>query len=134
MEKRTCLSCGGILIGRSDKRYCSDQCRFIANYKVKQKTQKSILDTNRILRKNRSILHSLCPHGKTIVRKEVLESLGYNINFFTSLFITAEKQVYYLCYDYGWLPIIERGKEKALIVGRQDYMNGVDPWRRLRNR
>jgi hypothetical protein len=71
----------------------------------------------------------LCPIGKVVVRKEVLVAMGYEVAVFSSLFVTSNKQVYYICYDYAFTPLLERNVEKALIVTRQDYMNGWDPWR-----
>jgi hypothetical protein len=64
-----------------------------------------------------------------VVRKEVLVAMGYEVAVFSSLFVTSNKQVYYICYDYAFTPLLEHNVEKALIVTRQDYMNGWDPWR-----
>jgi len=84
---------------------------------------------NKALRKNRSILKTLCPAGKAVVRKELLVALGYDVKVFSSLFLTSNKQVYYICYDYAFMPIVEHNVEKALIVTRQDYMGSWDPWK-----
>lgn len=75
------------------------------------------------------ILKTLCPEGKSVVRKDVLDNLGYRTDLFTSLFMTSKKQIYYLCYDYGFTPIIERGIHKVLIISRQPYMSPWDPWK-----
>ena len=93
--------------------------------------QRTLLLTNQALRKNRTILKTLCPQGKATVRKEILLSMGFSLNAFTSIFVTRSKQVYYLCYDYGYTPVMEGQIEKALIVSRQEYMNDLDPWRFL---
>jgi predicted nucleic acid-binding Zn ribbon protein len=123
MSARKCPVCGSPLTGRIDKKYCSDQCRHISNNKIKHATQRTAMEINKTLGKNRSILKKLCPTGKTSVRKELLVAMGYDVTVFSSLFLTNRKNVYYLCYDYGFTPLIERGIEKALIVTRQSYMS-----------
>lgn len=129
MNMRTCPVCQSVLTGRMDKKYCSDQCRSLANNKNKMEAQRTLLLTNQVLRKNRTILKTLCPQGKATVRKEVLLSMGFSVDAFTSIFVTRYKQVYYLCYDYGYTPIMEGTIEKALIISRQEYMTNLDPWR-----
>ncbi len=75
------------------------------------------------------ILKILCPEGMTTVRKEVLLKMGFDPSVFTTLFITTKKQVYYLSYDYGFTPLMEKGIERALIVHKQNYMTNLDPWK-----
>jgi predicted nucleic acid-binding Zn ribbon protein len=132
MNTRTCPICQEPIFGRTDKIYCGDQCRALANNKKKMESQYFLIVTNQILRKNRTILKTLCPQGKATVRKEVLISMGFNLNNFTSIFVTGPKQVYYMSYDYGYLPIMEGQTEKALIISRQDYMKDWDPWKFLK--
>lgn len=63
------------------------------------------------------------------MRKEVLDTMGYDVKVFSSLFVTSNKEVYYICYDYAFTPLLENNVKKALIVTKQDYMNMWDPWR-----
>jgi hypothetical protein len=88
-----------------------------------------VLDINKQLRHNRSILRKLCPAGSSVVRKEVLDAMDYRADLFTSLYMNDKKQVYYLCYDYGVLPLIQKNVPKALIVSKQSYMEPWSPWR-----
>ena len=129
MNTRPCPVCQIPILGRADKKYCSDQCRAVANNGKKLKTQQILLTINQRLRKNRTILKTLCPYGKATVRKEVLMAMGFEFDFFTSIFVTNTKQVYYLCYDFAYSPIMEGEIEKALIVSRQQYMQPWDPWK-----
>lgn len=128
MINRLCPSCGQIIVGRTDKKYCCDQCRSMANKSARMSSESIIQSTNQILRKNRSILKTLCPVGKAIVRKEVLEAMHYDLNIFSSIYLTRKKQTYYFCYDYGFTPIIDKGIPKALIVTRQSYTEPLNPW------
>lgn len=68
------------------------------------------------------------------MRKEVLLAMGFQFDFFTSIFVTNTKQVYYLCYDFAYSPIVEREIEKALIVTRQEYMKNWNPWKSVNNK
>ncbi|MBK0403716.1 hypothetical protein I5M27_12015 [Adhaeribacter sp. BT258] len=120
-EHRKCAQCSNILIGRSDKRFCSEQCRSEChNHKKLQNTsEKKILQVNAILRKNRSILKMASPQGKTTVPRQILELAGFNFTYFTNLYRTNRGNTYYFCYDYGYLLLPE---DKILIVNQQAYM------------
>ena len=133
MPAKSCPVCGGAIVGRSDKIYCSDACRFRVNNAAKSESEKPILTTNAVLRKNRSILKSLCPEGTTMVLREVLISMGYNVGYFTSIYITQRRDVYYLCYDYGFTPLIKDGMARALII-RPDNMVFRDPWQYVKEK
>ena len=127
-SSKICPVCGDTFQGRSDKKYCSDQCRATANNRNRQQSEREILETNKKLRKNRTILKTLCPVGKATVRKSVLDSMGYDYSVFSSLYMPNSGNLYYLCYDYGFSPIVQKGVERALIISRQPYMKGWEPW------
>jgi hypothetical protein len=101
----------------------------MANNKYKIQSERPILDINKTLRKNRSILKKLCPVGKAVVRKDVLDAMGYDVTVFSSLYLTSNKQLYYICYDYAFTPLVEHTIEKALIVTKQEFMNFWNPWK-----
>lgn len=127
-EQRKCVQCGKRLSGRSDKRFCDDYCRNSYNNQNKRDDQRYILEVNSIIRRNRRILKSLCPVGKATVRKDVLDTMRYDFRYFSSIYKSSSKQVYFICYDYAFSPIKEtkpNGKvvNKALIVQKQDYFD-----------
>ena len=125
-----CKECGKTLHGRLDKRFCDSYCRNAFNNKVKRTDEQYIMEINRVLRKNRRILKTLSPIGKSTVRKEVLDAMGYDFNTFSSMYRASKSRVYYLCYEFAFNPIIDdRGIEKAVIVNRQDYMGKWQPWK-----
>ncbi len=121
IQAGTCSQCSGVLVGRSDKRYCSDLCRHQANNSLKQQNQgeRRILQVNAALRKNRSILRHLSPKGKTTVPRQYLELAGFDFHYLTQLYRTKKGNTYYFCYDYGYLLLEE---EKVLIVSWQPDM------------
>lgn len=120
MEKH-CLACQNKFQGRFDKKYCSDECRFIANNEKRRENpeEKLILTVNSILRKNRSILKNLNPEGKTTVRKEYLVLQGFDFRYHTHQFQTRQGNLYHFCYEFGYLLLAQ---EKVLIVNWQPYM------------
>jgi hypothetical protein len=129
METMKCLACHKELRGRSDKKFCDAQCRSMHHNRNKPSHERIIQQTNKILRKNRSLLAHFCPSGKSTVKKDVLASLGYKLDKYTDVF-PFSKGVYFFCYDYGYLPIQEKGQDKMLIVQKQDYMSNLNfnPW------
>jgi len=114
-----CITCGEIIVGRSDKKYCSDQCRYIFNNKTKRKNEKLILDINKILRKNRRILQQVNPEGKTTIRTEYLSKMGFDFRYYTHTYVTKNKNEYRFCYEFGYFKI---DNIKTLIINWQPYM------------
>ncbi|WP_036678890.1 hypothetical protein [Daejeonella oryzae] len=121
MEKRSCLFCNDDLKGRSDKRFCTDQCRASYNNQNRAESEKVIQQVNQVLRRNRTILKTLNPAGMSVIRKEFLEERHFNFKYFTSLFKTKEGNEYWFCYDMGYMYLDE---DKVRIVGHQKYMKG----------
>ena len=117
----TCQVCGQAFLGRSDKKYCSDQCRAVLNNRRKKTDagECMILDLNRILRKNRSILKIMSPLGKTTTRQEYLVLQGFDFRYHTHQYQTRTGNTYYFCYDFGYLLL---PGEKVLLVNWQPYM------------
>ena len=109
-----CMFCGDVIVGRSDKKFCNSNCRNTFNNRTRQDCEKLILETNRILRKNRSILKTLSPVGKSTVLKDYLLKLDFDFKYHTHSFKTNHGNTYKYCYEYGYLEI-EDGK-KILIV------------------
>lgn len=128
---KICLECGKELRGRADKKFCDTNCKAAYNNRNKSLGEEMIRHTNIVLRHNRRILRTLCPEGKSTVRKSVLEQMGYRFKFFTDIYRSSKGGVYYLCYDYGFTAIKEGTKEKAVIIKRQDYMDEMEynPWK-----
>lgn len=116
---KKCSECGSQIIGRADKKFCSDQCRAIYNNRLKSDKEKDVLRINSILRKNRSILKKYSPVGKTTVRKEILVAEMFNFNFFTHIYRAKNGNTYFFCYEYGYMPV---DGNKILIVNWQGYM------------
>ena len=105
MEKRRCLECEEFIIGRSDKKFCSDQCRNTFNNRMNSDHTNLVRNINNVLRKNRRILQELNPTDKAKVYKDKLLEKGFNFNHFTSIYTTKKGSTYFFCYEYGYLQL-----------------------------
>jgi len=125
-----CLECGNPVYGRSDKKFCDVDCRNAYNNNVQRDHEIYITSVNKSLRKNRKILKNLSPIGKSTIRKEILDALGYDFNVFSSMYRTSKGNIYYLNYDYGYCPITDdKGIRRAIIIQIQKYMGNWKPWK-----
>lgn len=106
-EKKKCLECEEPIVGRSDKRFCSDQCRNSYNNRLNSDANIFVRNTINILRKNRRILQELNPTGKTKINRDKLLEKGFNPNFHTHTYTTQKGDTYIYCFEYGYLPIAE---------------------------
>ena len=120
MKKRKCIECGYEFFGRSDKKFCSDQCRNTYNNKLKRDVNNYVRNINNTLRKNRRILESLNPKGKAKVHKNKLMLNGFNFDYFTNVYKTKSGKIYYFCYEQGYLPI--EGDYFALVI-KSEYVD-----------
>lgn len=110
---KECLECGDKIIGRTDKKFCSDACRNSYNNTINKDSKNLIRNTNNRLRKNYRILESLNPEQKTKVSRGKLIEKSFDFNYFTSIYTTKVGTVYYFVYDQGYLPI--EGDYYALV-------------------
>lgn len=116
---KKCPVCLDNIQGRSDKKFCSDQCRSTFNNQHKKENEKIIQSVNKVLRKNRTILQIYNPEGMTTIRKEILEVAGFNFKYFTSIYKTKTGEQYFFVYDYGYQFL---NQDKIRIVTHQKYM------------
>lgn len=116
-EKRLCPVCKDEIIGRVDKKFCSDQCRNTYNNEKYSMNNTLIQKVNRVLKKNYSVLESLNKSGKTKVNRSKLLQEGFDFNYFTSIYKTQKGGIYYYCYDQGYLSLSD---DLYLLIKRED--------------
>ncbi|MGG8496396.1 hypothetical protein ACQY1Q_08270 [Tenacibaculum sp. TC6] len=102
---KNCLECGEKVVGRIDKKFCSDYCRNAFNNKVNKESKNLIRNTNNRLRKNYKILSELNTSGKTKVTRRKLFDKGFDFNFITTLYTTKTGNTYFYVYDQGYLEL-----------------------------
>lgn len=105
-EKKKCLECGSEIMGRIDKKFCSDGCRNAYHNKTKPESKNLIRNINNRLRKNYKVLDSFkLTDGKTRIPKTRLLDKNFDFNFITNLYTTKKGTTYYFVYDLGYLPL-----------------------------
>ncbi|MFN8259105.1 MAG: hypothetical protein U0W24_25675 [Bacteroidales bacterium] len=121
-KQRTCPECGDKLLGRADKKFCSDQCRNSYNNRLNSDTSNTVRNINNILRKNRRILQELNKQsGKTMVSKETLIKKGFDFTYLTHTYKTQKGFTYHFCYEQGYLYLED--KSLYLLVTSKDKEN-----------
>jgi len=99
---KKCLDCGDTLRGRTDKKFCSDQCRNNYNNRLNRDSNNFVRNVHGLLRKNRRILADLYSEGKIKIHKDALFALGYNFSFFTHIIETSQGHKFHYCFEYGY--------------------------------
>jgi len=103
--KKNCPECGKDIIGRQDKKFCSDYCRNAFNNKINRDSKNLIRNTNNRLRRNYKTLSDLNTTGKTKISKAKLLNNNFDFSVFTSIYTTKTGNIYYYVYDQGYLPL-----------------------------
>ena len=101
---RNCRFCNSPLQGRSDKKFCNNNCRNFYHNKNKSRRRSSIRKINIILKRNFKILEKLYGDSRktpTVEEAEILE-MNFDLTYSThSVTDKAGRKVTY-CYDYGY--------------------------------
>ena len=116
MENRKCIECGTPVVGRIDKKFCSDHCRNAYNNRVNKDSKNLIRNINNRLRKNYKVLSELNTSGKTKVSRARLYDKGFDFQLFTSIYKTKTGNTYFYIYDQGYLSL---ENELFLLIKRE---------------
>ena len=106
---KNCLECHEKIVGREDKKFCSDGCRNAYNNKMNKDHTNLMRNINNKLRKNYRILTELNPEGKTKTTKNKLISKGFDFDLITSVYTTKTGNTYYFVYDQGYMTVENEG-------------------------
>ena len=119
VANKTCLTCGKIVRGRSDKKFCDDYCRNNYNNQLKAGDNNYVRNINNMLRKNRRILHEILSCNEAIAKttKDKLVHDGFRFNYITHTYTNHKGNTYFFCYDYGYLPLEQ---DWFLVVRRKE--------------
>ncbi len=117
--RNNCIECNEEFIGRSDKKFCSTECRSTYNNRLNSDSSNFMRNINNILRKNRRILAELNPKGKIKIHRDKLIERGFKFSYFTNIYKTKNGNTYHFCYDQGYL---ELEKNMFTLVVRQSYV------------
>jgi predicted nucleic acid-binding Zn ribbon protein len=113
--KKVCPVCGSAIIGRIDKKFCSDQCRNEFNNNQNRESNAKMRRVNLALKKNRRILEELKASGKYTVSRIRLEVRGFDFRYLTSYHTARNGETLFYCYDHGYLNL---NKDLVMVVQR----------------
>lgn len=99
---KTCLECADKIVGREDKKFCSDSCRNAYNNKINKDSTNFMRNVNNKLRKNYRILCELNSEGKSTTTRDKMMLKGFDFEFFTNILQTKTGNTYYFLYDQGY--------------------------------
>ena len=118
-REKKCVECNKPLKGRTDKKFCDDFCRNSFNNKLNSDTNGYVRSINNILRKNRRILEEALPSSEEMVKitRSKLIERGMLFKYFTHTYSNKKGNIYYFCYEYGYL-LLEA--DWVLIVKRKE--------------
>lgn len=114
---KKCKICKAILKGRSDKKFCSIECKNFYHLSLRRATNDVAKSIDLILHRNRAILIEIL--GKKSIQKKVnrmlLNNKKFNFKYMTHFNINSKGKTYYFLYDIAWM---EFSNDEILIVRR----------------
>jgi hypothetical protein len=107
IEPRLCLNCHKPVKGRTDKKFCDDNCRNNYNNQLKSTTINLVRNINNALGKNRRILENLFFAGEEMAKtnKDKLLQKGFQFKYITHTYTNKKGNIYFFCYNVGYLPL-----------------------------
>ncbi|MFZ1527673.1 MAG: hypothetical protein WAT19_02920 [Ferruginibacter sp.] len=106
-RQKLCLACKRVIKGRIDKKFCDDSCRNNYNNSLKSADVNLVRNINNALAKNRRILETFLSEGDEMAKttKERLLEKGFQFKYITHTYTNKKGNVYFFCYDVGYLPL-----------------------------
>ncbi len=103
---RACISCNKGLHGRTDKKFCNDQCRNAHNNRVNSVENNYVRNIDHRLRRNRRILQNLLAAKQAIkTNLSALSNDGFVFAYCTHTYTSRTGHVYYFCYEFGYMKL-----------------------------
>ena len=112
-----CKICKKRIKGRTDKIYCSSSCKNFYHINLRKVTAIEVVDIDKILHRNRSILLEVLGKQKVQVKVKrlVLAKKKFRFKYMTHFHINKSGKFYYHLYDFAWM---EFSDDEVLIVRR----------------
>ncbi len=117
----SCIMCKKKLVGRSDKKFCSLDCKNEYHQKLRAVTQVATQSIDRILHRNRSILLELMGKNKTQMKidRKLLDRKNFKYNYITGYYVNARGKTYHYVYDFSWMEFSDR----EILINRRRKKN-----------
>lgn len=104
-DRGICKLCKTPFKGRSDKTFCSSQCKSIYSYRLKSATKEATVEIDHILHRNRSTLLEILGKNKSQIKLEraVLDKKKFNFSYITHFHINKQGKMVHYVYDFSWM-------------------------------
>lgn len=110
-----CKICAVPIAGRSDKMFCSAECKNYYHTNLRRVTNNATSLIDSILHRNRSILLEIM--GKNASQKKIkrimLDKKKFNYKYHTHTHVNSAGKTYYFIYDFAWMTFSD---DMVLIV------------------
>ena len=117
MATLICKMCKATMKGRSDKLFCSLDCKNEYHIKLRQVTTNATKAIDAILHRNRAILLEVM--GKNLKQKKIersiLDKKKFNFHYVTGYYFNSKNKIYNYVYDFSWMIFSDR---EILIIRR----------------
>jgi hypothetical protein len=124
--KKLCPNCNELIKVRIGKIYCNNYCKSNYHYEERKKLDDSLFSKiDKQLKLNRRLLSKFNQSGKSTIRKEKLIEAGFIPKFHTHHWRNQKGEVYYFCFDLGFLELQQSGKTKYLLIEYQEKFMGI---------
>ena len=98
---KSCISCESPIVGRPDKKFCSDVCRYEYHNNNRMVRQSYTSMVIKSMRKNRLLLRNLFERGIIEVNRKDLEFIGFNFHAITGVECDVQLQkITRYCFEY----------------------------------
>jgi len=98
LHQKTCPCCSGLVIGRSDKIFCSIQCKNIHHNAARSQLNLQIQQCQKMIQRNLIVLEGILghEHNEMTIHKDTLFHYGFNLQSCTSVTRVGKKTIYHL--------------------------------------
>jgi hypothetical protein len=118
LKKIKCRICSNLIVGRSDKKFCSVKCKNYYHTNLRKNTDKEIIEINKILHRNRSILLEILGKHKVQLKinRLILDKKKFNYKYHTHSNTNLAGKIYFYVYDFAWMTFSD---DEVLIVKKK---------------
>lgn len=113
-----CKICEKPIKGRSDKIFCSSQCKNLYHKKLRYASKIAAIEINSYLKRNYAILLEELGKNKTQIKiyRNLLEKKGFRFKYHTHFHINSKNKMFHYIYDLAWM---EFSDDEILIVNNR---------------
>lgn len=116
---KPCAFCQKPVRGRSDKRFCNDQCRNSLNSLKNAPANATIRSITNVLKKNRRVLEQLSGSGNTApIPKREMVNRGFQLEYCTQYIPQASGNPVICCFDFAY-QVTANGKCRIINPKKQ---------------